>query len=352
MLVCTGIAWALHAGTGVPFDRGLVYAQAHGLTAWFILDAVHHRIWPEDQRGAHGFLSWRTLATLVPALVLSFVVGTLIGDVYSGHTTLNTSFSRWAPSLLFNSVLLIGVAGLFYAQAVRNQRRLALEGLQRHAAQTQLQMLQTQLEPHMLFNTLANLRVLIGVSPPDAQHMLDQLNDYLRASLASSQTPTHPLSHEVQRLKDYLGLMSWRMGDRLRCEFDIAPHLMGVAVPSMILQPLVENAIRHGLEPCTKGGTLTISAHLHGGEMQLSVADDGAGCPEGFQPPDTPAVLPRVDSEPAAARHAGGFGLRATRERLALAHGPQARMSVQATHPGTRVTLTWPMPGPQAGSTP
>ena len=116
----------------------------------------------------------------------------------------------------------------------------------------------------MLFNTLANLRALIGVDPPAAQHMLDRLNAYLRATLNASRATQHPLSAEFARLADYLELMALRMGPRLQVTLDLPDALADVPVPPLLLQPLVENAIQHGLEPRVQGGALTVRAWRQG----------------------------------------------------------------------------------------
>ncbi len=119
------------------------------------------------------------------------------------------------------------------------------ETAQRQAAENQLRLLESQLEPHMLFNTLANLRVLIGMDPPRAQAMLDQLIAFLRATLSASRSGSHPLREEFARLQDYLALMKVRMGERLQPVFELPAELAELAIPPLLLQPLVENAIKH-----------------------------------------------------------------------------------------------------------
>jgi hypothetical protein len=129
----------------------------------------------------------------------------------------------------------------------------------------------------MLFNTLANLRALIGLDPLQAQHMLDRLIDYLRATLNASRSPAHAVSAEFARLQDYLALMQIRMGSRLTVQFELAPDAAMVSMPPLLLQPLVENAIKHGLEPHRPGGLLRVSAQRDGSLLRLRVEDSGAG---------------------------------------------------------------------------
>ncbi len=155
--------------------------------------------------------------------------------------------------------------------------RAAAATAQRQAAEHQLRLLQSQLEPHMLFNTLANLRVLIGIDPPRAQAMLDRLIAFLRATLAASRAGTHSLADEFARLDDYLALMAMRMGARLQPVLTLPPALAALPVPPLLLQPLVENSIRHGLEPKVEGGRIEVSAALEGGQLLLTVLDSGVG---------------------------------------------------------------------------
>ena len=206
--------------------------------------------------------------------------------------------------------------------------RAAAESAQRQAAEHQLRLLQSQqLEPHMLFNTLANLRVLIALDPPRAQAMLDRLIALLRSTLQASRAGTHTLADEFARLDDYLGLMAVRMGTRLHCTLTLPPELAQTDVPALLLQPLMENAIRHGLEPKVDGGHIAVSAARDGGRLLLAVRDSGVGW-----------------RDAAAAGHEG-FGLTQVRERLAARYAGAARLDIgPASGGGTLATLTLPLP--------
>ena len=138
--------------------------------------------------------------------------------------------------------------------------RADAEAARRAAAENQLKLLESQLEPHMLFNTLANLRVLIGIDPPRAQAMLDRLIAFLRATLNASRSTLHPLATEFERIGDYLALMGMRMGPRLQSQLSLPDALRDVGVPPLLLQPLVENSIKHGLEPQIAGGRIEVDA--------------------------------------------------------------------------------------------
>ncbi|RZI94206.1 MAG: sensor histidine kinase, partial [Rubrivivax sp.] len=155
---------------------------------------------------------------------------------------------------------------------------------------------------------------------------------YLRATLGASRSLSHPLSAEFERLDDYLQLMAIRMGDRLTYTLDLPPELRNLPVPPLLLQPLVENAIKHGLEPCEECGGIRVRASLAGGGLQLEVADSGVG----------------MGAEAAeAVRSGGGFGLVHVRERLATAYGGRARFDMTQAQPhGTRIVLQLPIDDP------
>jgi LytS/YehU family sensor histidine kinase len=153
--------------------------------------------------------------------------------------------------------------------------------------------------------------VLIGLDAAAAQQMLDRLIAYLRATLEASRLPAHPLATEYARVADYLALMAIRMGPRLQVELHLPPALVAHPVPPLLLQPLVENAIKHGLEPHVAGGRLVVSAHADGEMLVLQVRDTGIGL-----------------AQAAAATAGTRFGLAQVRERLATLHGARASLVV------------------------
>ncbi|TFZ08885.1 sensor histidine kinase [Ramlibacter humi] len=311
-----------------PYGPPVAYSVAIGMTTWAVIDFGRHLVpsaretgWP---RGFQGIL------LVAVGIVAGWFAGNAIGDFACRTLGLFPpgTLPRDPVKDLRNSVLITLMAGIagsywFYSR-FRNEyfERRAAEA-QRHADEARLKLLETQLEPHMLFNTLANLRALIGVDPSRAQLMLDHMIAYLRATLSASRATTHPLQAEFDRLRDYLELMAIRMGPRLSYELQLPPELAQVPVPTLLLQPLVENAIQHGLEPQVGGGRLTICAKREDGELVLSVDDTGVG-PGGTTP-------------------GSGFGLTQVRERLATLHGAAARLQLAAAQPkGTRATIHIP----------
>jgi LytS/YehU family sensor histidine kinase len=218
----------------------------------------------------------------------------------------------WLLTLLASGV---AVAMLTLAERLSHARAEA-EAARRVAAETQLKLLESQLEPHMLFNTLANLRVLIASDPARAQAMLDRLIAFLRATLGASRSAMHPLGTEFERVGDYLALMQVRMGPRLQTQLQLPQDLRAAAVPPLLLQPLVENSIKHGLEPMVGGGLVEVTARREGGQLVLLVRDSGAGL------------------DATASVGDGRFGLEQVRERLRTLYGERAALTLQAVPEG------------------
>jgi LytS/YehU family sensor histidine kinase len=277
--------------------------------------------------------------------LMGYFFGSAMGDLSLGHELLGGW--KHAPSAMagYLTLSLLAAALLVYffmsRELIKAERANAQQARQQ-ATQAQLKLLQSQLDPHMLFNTLANLRVLIQQEPDRAVQMLDQLNDFLRATLASSRASEHSLKAEFDRLKAYLELMQVRMGARLSFSLELPPELAQVPVPALILQSLVENAIVHGLEPKVDGGRITIRAAQRGDQLVLTVSDDGLG----FD----------------ATQSQEGFGLTQVRERLQSRYSNQATIDLiascadfigatgskdpQSPAIGCQVTLRLPMPMP------
>ena len=291
-----------------PYELPLVYSLCIGTSIWALVDIGRHAFPSAAETG------WPTglAGLLLPlgGIVGGFLIGTLAGDTWFGWST----FDGVGRSKLPGSILVTAMAGVagsyyFYTRSREGYLQTRMAQAQRHASEARLRLLETQLEPHMLFNTLANLRALIAVDPARAQTMLDHLIAYLRATLGASRVGVHPLSAEFERLGDYLALMAIRMGPRLQHAFVLPDDLAACPVPALLLQPLVENAIQHGLEPKVEGGTIRVLAAREADRLCLTVADTGVGLAGG-----TPA--------------GSGFGLQQVRERLATAYRDAARCDV------------------------
>jgi len=274
----------------------------------------------------------------LPWTVGTIVVGTVLGYT-AGNALANWALGLQAPSLLTGlsrqtlvPVLMAVLLGAAFTWYFHTRERVATaeaqaQTAQRQAAENQLRLLQSQLEPHMLFNTLANLRVLIALDPPRAQAMLDRLIAFLRATLTASRQTLHPLSDEFARVDDYLALMAVRMGARLQVQLDLPTDLAALPVPPLLLQPLVENCIQHGLEPQVVGGRIAVQARRDGAQLVLRVRDTGVGLQ-------------------AACSGGTRFGLAQVRARLDTLYGSHASLTVAATDDGlggTLATITLPL---------
>jgi sensor histidine kinase YesM len=226
-------------------------------------------------------------------------------------------------------ILITLAAGVFFwnrsqlaeALAQTEKEKARASAIEKQAMQAQLQLLQAQIEPHMLFNTLANLQGLIALDAPRAQYMLEQLITYLRASLSSSRSETTTLKHEFDLMRAYLELLAIRMGKRLTYTLDLPAELQACQIAPMLLQPLVENAIKHGLEPKMDGGHIHVTATLDNGALGLTVADTGLGLP--FDYDDN---MPVQDDQ----QHVGNANVR---ERLLALYGKGASLTLSANQP-------------------
>jgi LytS/YehU family sensor histidine kinase len=157
------------------------------------------------------------------------------------------------------------------------ERELRASQLEAQLAQAQLQVLKCQLHPHFLFNTLNAISALIRESPDEADEMVSRLGDLLRMTLETAGLQEVPFKKELEFLKHYLDIEQTRFQERLKIELAIAPETLDGLVPSMILQPLVENSVRHGVAPRPEGGCIKITAWRHHSLLRLEVEDDGPG---------------------------------------------------------------------------
>jgi len=330
-VVLTLMAWGF-AGRADPlrfFLWNFVIAQSIGLTIHALYEAGGHLLGRE-----------RIEAFSTSNRVIFFagipIVGCLIG-YWIGLTLLGVDVSRivqGAPrvvvaivivSIIFSTFwyrYLAGKTRLERAEAESERERAKAVDLQRQAIDAQLRSLQAQIEPHFLFNTLANVVSLIDTAPDKARLMLERLIELLRASLAASRSERTTLGQETALIAAYLDILRIRMGERLSYTISVPPELLNVSIPPLSLQPLVENSIKHGLEPKLEGGSVHLSARTADGTLQLDVEDDGLG----FSP------------------HPGaGVGLANLRDRISSLYGARARLVIEELARGTRVRMTIPL---------
>jgi hypothetical protein len=223
----------------------------------------------------HG--TWRAgaFATMVAVsgTMLGFSMGmVLVGRVFNVDA-LGDILNSPANLRLFGFVtLLITTANLLWWKVHSKQQVLQLA-----ATEARLNLLQGQIEPHFLFNTLANVQSLIDQDAPRAKQMLEAFTDYLRVSLGQMRSGSSTLGVELEMAESYLQLLQIRMGERLRFSIEASAEARKAALPPLLLQPLIENAIHHGLEPKVEGGRIVIQARVEQGRLQIRVDDDGLG---------------------------------------------------------------------------
>jgi two-component system, LytTR family, sensor kinase len=267
---------------------------------------------------------WKTVPLHFLASLV-FCAGWAIAGVALRSLLLGRSENDWFPSPLewFLTSIPFGFAVYFAVLATEHAFRFLLESRQRETqaallaaqlAEARLGALRMQLNPHFLFNSLNTILVMVRDGDHgSAADSIERLAGVLRRILRVDQEHEIPLADEIEFLEEYLAIEKARFSDRLRPHFDIARSLQRVAVPELILQPLVENALRHGIGKRTESGELTISARRDGDDLVLAVRDDGAGLP--------------------ASGIEEGVGLSNTRERLATLYGEHAGLELSAGEP-------------------
>jgi two-component system LytT family sensor kinase len=219
------------------------------------------------------------------------------------------------------------------------EREVRASQLEAKLAQAQLEMLKMQLHPHFLFNTLHAISTLIHKDPDAADEMVAQLSDLLRMTLATIGIQEVPLQQELEFLQRYLDIQKTRFQDRLEVILDIPSDTLDARVPNQVLQPIVENAIRHGIDARSGQGLIEIRAQATNQMLVLTVRDDGPGLKEGLQ-----AAFAAMEQDERMPREGRGIGLANTRARLRELYGPVSTLSL-ANHPdgGAIVTLMLPL---------
>lgn len=312
LAVNTLIAGFLSAiGIGHSFAENLVVSQCIGLCIY--AGCLAGTRWAPTARG-------KTLG-----MILAVPAGATAG-VGLSILLLGPRSGEWVGSMAWQSLLIgllfgTAISALFYLRSRMDQLEAELKERQLREAlaekarvDAQLRMLQAQIEPHFLFNTLANLAVLVRSDPARAERLLADLIAYLRATLQRVRGDESTLGDEIELLKRYLDILGVRFGERLRVVFDVPEALLARPFPLLLLQPLVENAVSHGIEPKVGGGELRIAAAEENGRLRLLVSDTGAGLGEGAA--------------------GSGFGLENVRQRLRALFGEAASLDVRENAAG------------------
>jgi len=318
----TGIAAVLWIDDTRPFWHPFVTVQLNGFAIAYCVNVAA----PWDKRSpiirlavasAIGALIGLVLVILVKRYSLEYAQQHMMSFAYN-------VFAAFFNGLLISLIFLVkfretrAAAALQKAEADRHL-------LSKQAIEAELKLMQAQVEPHFLFNTLASVQYLTETNPKEASALLGHLIDYLRAALPQLRASSTTLGRETELAEAYLNVLKMRIGGRMSFVIDIPAELKAHPFPPNLLISLVENAIKHGIEPAAGGGTVTLSARRDGDSVVVSVSDTGKG----------------FTRDAASAEQ--GVGLSNIRERLAALYGSRGRFTLESLVPhGARATLALP----------
>jgi sensor histidine kinase YesM len=326
IVISTAIAFVLSLSSPTTyFVVSFIISQSFGLTTCSIILLMFRIFKP------------RRWLTLILTTFTAVIAGSIIGLNISFYI-LEKTFSitlNWPMKhilkIILSAVMFSSAALYFFITKSRlrhrnemiereKTRRLAVE---KESLSANLRMLQAQIEPHFLFNTLSNIVSLIDTQPDKGKSMLLDLTKYLRTSLSRTLPEKTTLDQEMAMIKAYLNIQKIRMDERLNFQVDVPENLRQHSFPPMLLQPLVENAVKHGLEPKVDGGNILISATQENNILRIEVADTGMGFSDFNKP---------------------GVGITNVRERLALLFGEKGRLVIEENKPhGVRATIEVPI---------
>lgn len=330
-----GLFFSIRGSQGISSDSLRI-----ALTRWYVWGTLTPFIILLDRRFARAQSFTRRLLLHLPASVVWTVIFVptyfVFDNLLNGQVTASALAARFRAEFLNafqwnvqNYWLIVGVwMALDYYRESRNRelKALQLEGL---LAQARLQSLRTQLQPHFLFNALNTISAFVEAEPKMARRMIEHLGDLLRLSLEHSGRQETSLEEELAALDHFLAIQKVRFEDRLRIDMSIEPETLHAAVPGLILQPLVENAIRHGAAQ-QRANCITVSASRANGSLRLRVIDNGPGLPSGWRLADQ-----------------AGIGLSNTQQRLEQLYPGEHQFDLRET-PNGGVTAEIVLPYRQA----
>ncbi|HUL67928.1 MAG TPA: histidine kinase [Burkholderiaceae bacterium] len=323
-------------------DHDLAYRAVALVGTHFILWGIVSTMascWVGFRRGEKWTSSVGPVQLSVGAVLILLLCFLVYADIHWQRATHRWMIDTFGWAWLFALVLVIAYGFPELVARLRRRERAAVvraleaeassEKLARKTAESELRLLQAQVEPHFLYNTLANLRYLIQKNSPDALRMTDALIEYLRTSVPDMRASRVTLGREIDHARHYLEIMRMRMGSRLTFTVDVPDHLRATEVPPLLLLTLVENAVKHGIAPRVEGGEIALRARDGAAVIELEVADTGAGM-------STPGAS---STQPLST----GVGIENLRGRLQLAYGQPVALDMAPNMPrGTRVRVSLP----------
>jgi signal transduction histidine kinase len=305
----------------------LLMANGIVLLAWLL-----ERVLPERALAwLNAIQDWRAMCAINALLLAGVTLGSLVGMLVAGFVydfdalaVIGDNPLVQARFYIMDGVVSVAAWGWWLLRRLQQERQRALQLM---ANEAQLRLLQGQIEPHFLFNTLANIESLMDSDPACARAMLEAFTDYLRAGLSQMRLGDTTLGAELEMGQRYLELMRIRMGQRLDFHIEADADVRAIALPALLLQPLVENAIQHGLEPKLEGGQVRVTARAEGGQLRLQVRDNGLGSAAARQP-----------------RRGNGVATANLRGRLQARYGNAASLNLYLHADGASAEITLPTP--------
>ena len=329
VLALTATALAMHFAFPAEFSllEALVVTHALGLCAVFSLVSMwfnYRRMPAVSVKTVLKVVTLATLGALFGASVSAFVDGRSVAVMMEkiGRTLLIAGVGMGTFFSILYGAVTIWRNREYEMLAAKLQMQAGQEKLDRQLSETRLRLLQAQIEPHFLFNTLGAVQQLAQIESPRAADLTANLITFLRASLSDMRTEQVTLQAELALIEAYLKVMKTRLGNRLQFNLSLPPALADVRIPGMLVLTLVENAIKHGIEPALRGGVIDVVVTQQGVQCQIEVMDTGAG-----------EFLPTIM----------GVGLSNLIERVQLAYGAAGSFTLQTREPsGMRATLRLP----------
>jgi two-component system LytT family sensor kinase len=308
------------------YAQVIVVAAISGFVLSMPMRFIYRRLWGRAPRAI--FLG--VLATCyITALALRTVINLAYKQFVEPDWQFKTLFELFGGAISTTYLLMCWSAfyfGIKYYESQQQQQEAVLKAVAL-AQESQLKMLRYQLNPHFLFNTLNAISTLIlDNQNRTANHAVTRLSEFLRYTLDQDPMKKVTLRQEIEALDLYLGTERLRFGDRLRLEYAIEGPALEALVPSLLLQPLLENSLKYAVSPREQGGCIRIEGRTRGMMLEMSVIDDGPGMQDRYSPTER-----------------RGVGLRNTRERLAVLYGENHRFAVLNSHPGLRIDMALPL---------
>ncbi len=321
-----GVTLALMNGQGnfsLFIWPSLIYSHSIGLSIFSIIHLLGLRHGSDKKRAPD----------IVIGIAVGSVLGTFIGGSFTGtfDYLLANGMSGLGANVMLGIIFGSAIGHYFFSTYKMTGAKLELQqrenqqlSAEKELAETQLRLLQAQIEPHFLFNTLSNIHSLIETDPHRASSVLESFSDYLRASLRRSREGDMTLGDELTLIDAYMDIQQARMGERLNFKVDLAEDLLSMPCPPMLVQPLVENAVVHGIEPQVDGGNVELSAMANNEGLCITVIDTGVGL--------------------AGVTAGNGLALENIRARLQALYGDAANLAINKVEPhGVEVVLLLPL---------